>query len=127
MTENVVVLGAGYAGAGAIKKLQSELGGTVRLTWVADVDYHLVLHESHRCIRDPSVQDQVTIPVHEIKEPTTDFVQGTVTGIDTDERAVELESGDDIDYDYLMVGLGSRTAFFGIDGLKEHAHTLKSL
>jgi NADH dehydrogenase len=127
MTDKVVVLGAGYAGAGAIKSLEDELHGDADITWVADVDYHLVLHESHRCIRDPSIQDKVAIPVHEIKKPTTDFVQDTVTGIDTDDRLVELDSGDDIEYDYLMVGLGSRTAFFGIDGLKEYAHTLKSL
>ena len=127
MTDKVVVLGAGYAGAGAIKSLEDELHGDADITWVADVDYHLVLHESHRCIRDPSVQDKVAIPVHEIKQPTTDFVQDTVVGIDTDDRLVEVESGDDIEYDYLMVGLGSRTAFFGIDGLKEYAHTLKSL
>jgi NADH dehydrogenase len=127
MTDKVVVLGAGYAGAGAIKSLEDELHGDADITWVADVDYHLVLHESHRCIRDPSVQDKVAIPVHEIKKPTTDFVQDTVTGIDTDDRLVEVESGDDIEYDYLMVGLGSRTAFFGIEGLKEYAHTLKSL
>ena len=127
MTDKVVVLGAGYAGAGAIKSLEDTLNGEADITWVADVDYHLVLHESHRCIRDPSVQDKVAIPVHEIKQPTTEFVQATVTGIDTDERAVQLDEGEDIEYDYLLVGLGSKTAFFGIDGLEEYAHTLKRL
>jgi len=127
MTEQVVVLGAGYAGAGAIKSLEAELNGDADVTWVSETDYHLVLHESHRCISDPSVQEKITIPVHEIKEPTTRFVQDEVVGIDTDERVVELDQGDDVDYDYLLVGLGSQTAFFGIDGLREHAHTLKSL
>ncbi|MUV49460.1 NAD(P)/FAD-dependent oxidoreductase, partial [Haloarcula sp. CBA1122] len=51
MTENVVVLGAGYAGAGAIKSLEDELDGVtdVDVTWISETDYHLVLHESHRC------------------------------------------------------------------------------
>jgi NADH dehydrogenase len=127
MTDKVVVLGAGYAGAGAIKSLEDELNGDADITWVSETDYHLVLHESHRCIRDPSIQDKVAIPVHEIKQPTTEFVQDTVVDIHTDEQSVALEDGDDIDYDYLLVGLGSQTAFFGIDGLREHAHTLKSL
>ncbi|MDS0281717.1 NAD(P)/FAD-dependent oxidoreductase [Haloarcula onubensis] len=127
MTDKVVVLGAGYAGAGAIKSLEDELNGDADVTWIADVDYHLVLHESHRCIRDPSIQDKVAIPVHEIKQPTTEFIQDTVTGIDTDDRVVELADRDGVEYDYLLVGLGSQTAFFGIEGLKEHAHTLKSL
>jgi NADH dehydrogenase len=127
MTEHVVVLGSGYSGAGAIKSLESELNGEAEITWVSDTDYHLVLHESHRCIRDPDVQEKVAIPVEEIKSPGTEFVQGEVVDIDTEERAVELADGDTIDYDYVVVGIGSQTAFFGIDGLEEHAHTLKSL
>ena len=129
MTENVVVLGAGYAGAGAIKSLEDELDGEtdVDVTWISETDYHLVLHESHRCIRDPSVQENIAIPVHEIKQPSTAFVQDEVVGIDTDAQEVDLADSDTVEYDYLLVGLGSQTAFFGIDGLEEYALTLKSL
>jgi NADH dehydrogenase len=126
MSENVVVLGSGYAGAGAVQSLESSLGRSAELTWVSDVDYHLVLHESHRCIRDPSVREEITIPVHEIKSSSTTFRQGRVVGVDTDGRTVELEDGE-VAYDYLLVALGSSTAFFGIEGLEAYAHTLKSL
>lgn len=127
MTEQVVVLGSGYAGAGAIQSLEDSLGDDAEITWISDTDYHLVLHESHRCIRDPSVSDAITIPVEELKSPATSFVHAEVERVDTDGRAVELDDGDSVDYDYLLVGIGSKTAFFGIDGLAEHAHTLKSL
>ena len=126
MTEQVVILGSGYAGAGAIQSLESALNGEADVTWVSTVNYHLVLHESHRCISDPSVQEKVRIPIDEIKSDATEFMQAEVTGIDTDERVVDLDGGE-LKYDYLLVGLGTRTAFFGIDGLKEYAHTLKSL
>jgi NADH dehydrogenase len=127
MTDNVVVLGSGYAGAGAIKSLESELNGEADITWVSEVDHHLVLHETHRCIKDPSIQEKVRIPVEEIKRPSTRFVQGHVEDIDTDERVVSLADDSTINYDYLVVGIGSRTAFFGIEGLRKYAHTLKSL
>jgi len=126
MTEQVVVLGSGYAGAGAVKSLESALNGEADVTWVSNVDYHLVLHETHRCISDPSVQEKVRIPIDEIKSASTEFRKATVEGIDTDDRVVRLDDGE-LDYDYLLVGLGTRTAFFGIDGLKDNAHTLKSL
>lgn len=126
MNNQVVVLGSGYAGAGAIKSLESTLGGDADLRWISDVDYHLVLHESHRCIRDPSVREKITIPVEDIKSPATAFRQATVVNIDTDDRTVHLEDGE-VEYDYLVVGLGSETAFFGIDGLEEHARTHKGL
>ena len=127
MTEHVVVLGSGYAGAGAIRSLESALDGEADVTWVSDHDYHLVLHESHRCIKDPSVQEKISIPVEDIKSPSTRFIESTVEDIRTDERVVELTDADDVEYDYLVVGIGSRTAFFGIDGLREYSHTLKGL
>ena len=127
MTDDVVVLGSGYAGTGAIKQLESELDGEADLTWVSDVDHHLVLHESHRCIRDPTIQDKITFPVSELKAPTTRFVQGRVEAIDTDDRELTLEDDSTISYDYLLIGFGSKTAFFGIDGLEAHSLTLKCL
>ena len=128
MVDNVVVLGSGYAGSKAVKVLQKELKGKdAELTWVSDQDYHLVLHESHRVIRDPDVRESVTIPVDIIANNETEFVQGRAVEVDTDESVVELESGDSIEYDYILICVGSRTAFFGIPGLEEHALTLKSL
>jgi NADH dehydrogenase len=127
MTDDVVVLGSGYAGTGAIKQLESELDGEADLTWISDVDHHLVLHESHRCIRDPDVQEKITFDVSDLKSPSTRFIEARVESIDTDERTVSLEDGSTVGYDYLLVGFGSKTAFFGIDGLKEHALTLKNL
>ncbi|WP_115862345.1 NAD(P)/FAD-dependent oxidoreductase [Halorussus litoreus] len=127
MTEKVVVLGAGYAGAGAIQKLETELQRVdADLTWISDNDYHLVLHEAHRAIRDPGVQDDITIPVGQIASPGTEFVKATVEGVDTAEQVVELD-GRTVEYDYLLVALGSQTAYYGIPGMEEHALTLKSL
>ena len=127
MTEKVVVLGAGYAGAGAIKSLEEQLDGEADVTWISDTDYHLVLHESHRCIRKPDVQDKITVPVEAIKSPGTRFVKGEVTNVDADQRVVVLADDSTVEFDYLLVAIGSRTAFFGIEGLEEYAHTLKSL
>jgi NADH dehydrogenase len=127
MTEQVVVLGSGYAGAGAVRSLEDELDGEADITWISDTDYHLVLHESHRCISNPDVQKKISIPVADIKSPRTRFVQGHVENIDVDEQTVHLVDDTEQAYDYLLVGIGSQTAFFGIDGLREHAHTLKSL
>ncbi|USZ68825.1 NAD(P)/FAD-dependent oxidoreductase [Halorussus salilacus] len=128
MTEKVVVLGAGYAGAGAIQRLEEELEhADAELTWVSDDDYHLVLHEAHRAIRDPGVETDITIPVGDIASPSTEFVQATVEGVDTEGQTVELDGGEDVEYDYLLVALGSQTAFYGIPGMAENALTLKSL
>ena len=132
MTDRIVVVGAGYAGAGTVDSLKDEvpdagLEDDVELVWINEEDYHLVLHESHRVIRDPSVASKITVPCASMLPDWGEFVQDRVVGLDTDERTVELEDGDPVDYDYLLLGVGSATAFFGIDGLREHALTLKSL
>ncbi|MFC5972484.1 NAD(P)/FAD-dependent oxidoreductase [Halomarina salina] len=124
----VVVLGAGYGGCAAVQSLEGEREDRdIDIVWVSATDHHLVLHEAHRCLRTPSVAETISIPVEEVKSPATRFVEATVTGLDVDERRVELDDHDDLAYDYAVVGLGSQTAFFGIDGLEDHALTLKSL
>ncbi|WP_119820756.1 NAD(P)/FAD-dependent oxidoreductase [Halalkaliarchaeum desulfuricum] len=128
MGAQVVVVGSGYAGAGTVTAFEDAIrDGEAELTWISDREYHLVLHEVHRVIRDPDVASKITIPVSEIKSDATDFLHGRVTGIDTDERTVSLSDGREVAYDYLLVGIGSTTAFYGIDGLEEHSVTLNGL
>ncbi|MFB6160482.1 MAG: NAD(P)/FAD-dependent oxidoreductase [Haloferacaceae archaeon] len=127
MTDRVVVLGAGYAGVGAVKSFQEAAPDGTELVWVSEHDYHLVLHEVHRVIRDPAVESKVTVPVDEIRDDGTRFVRGHVADVDVGDREVRLGDGSTVDYDYLLVGLGSATAFYGIEGLREHSLTLKSL
>ncbi|MFB6154726.1 MAG: NAD(P)/FAD-dependent oxidoreductase [Haloferacaceae archaeon] len=127
MSAQVVILGAGYAGSGAVQSFEGAIGDEADLTWISATDYHLVLHESHRVIRDPAVERKICLPVDEIKSPDTRFVEAHVADVDVDERTVELADERTVDYDYLLVALGTETAFYGIDGLAEYAHTLKSL
>ncbi|MEZ3143035.1 NAD(P)/FAD-dependent oxidoreductase [Halobaculum sp. MBLA0143] len=128
MTDNVVVVGSGYAGAGAVKAFEEAVQpGEAELTWISDTDYHLVLHEAHRCVRDPTVESKITIPVEEIKDSRTEFREARVTGLDADARELELDDGETVPYDYCLLAVGTRTAFYGIDGLQEHSLTLKSL
>lgn len=126
MSGKVVVLGAGYAGTTAVQQLESRLPAG-SLTWVSQTDYHFVLHESHRIIRDPTVREKIALPISDVKSSTTDFIQGEVVSVDVDNQTVELEDGRAVEYDYLMVAMGSGTAYYGIPGLAEHALTLKSL
>ncbi|MFW5949100.1 MAG: NAD(P)/FAD-dependent oxidoreductase [Halolamina sp.] len=132
MTDRIVVVGAGYAGAGTVDALKQEvpaanLEDEVELVWINDHDYHLVLHEAHRVIRNPDVASKITIPCESLLPDWGEFVEDRVVGLDTDAQEIELDEGDAVDYDYLLLGIGSATAFYGIDGLQEHSLTLKSL
>ena len=121
------MLGSGYAGTGTVLSLEDELDGEADVTWISDVPHHLVLHESHRCIRDPSLEGKITFDCDDIAGPGTRFVEGRGEEVDVDDRTIRLADDSTVDYDYLVVGFGSQTAFFGIDGLEEHSLTLKTL
>ena len=126
MPTKVVVLGAGYAGTTAVTQLE-KAGDEVDLTWISNRDYHLVRHEVHRAVRTPAVRDRIAIPIAEIRSPETRFVEGTVRGLDVDERRVELADGSTVAYDYVLVAIGGRTPYYGIPGMSDHAFTLESL
>lgn len=128
MSTTIAVLGSGYAGVAAVQSLEDELEEeNADIVWVSETNHHLVLHEVHRCIRKPAVRDKVVIPIDDLKSEDTEFVHGTVSDLDVNDHVVHIEGEDSIDYDYCIVCLGSQTAFYGIDGLADHALTLKSL
>ena len=54
------------------------------------------------------------------------FVQDKVTGIDLEQRSVELASGLSYDYRYLVLGVGSSQGYFGTKGAKENAFPFRT-
>lgn len=127
MTDSVLVLGAGYAGTATVTRLQDLESDGLSVQWIDETTTHLVRHEVHRAVRRPSVGDDITLPLEDIATANTNVTRGTVVDVDTDKQLVSLEDGTTLDYDYLVVAIGSDPEYYGIDGLVEHAYSLSSL
>ena len=56
--------------------------------------------------------------------PHTHFRRACVTGIDTENRIVEVDNGDPISYDYLVLSQGVGANFFGTPGAAENSYTI---
>ncbi|MFC7096502.1 NAD(P)/FAD-dependent oxidoreductase [Halobaculum marinum] len=123
---HVAVLGAGYAGVALTRKLESRLPSDVDITLVDESADHVLVHETHRAIRRPAVADAISIPVEDLLD-RAEFVRDRVVDVDAEAGQAELASGDTIEWDYGALCLGSETAYYGIEGLREHATPLKSL
>ncbi len=54
------------------------------------------------------------------------FVQDTVVEIKAAEKRIILKDGE-LEYDYLVIGLGFESETFGITGLKEHAFSIANI
>jgi len=121
----VAVFGAGYAGLSLARTLERTLPEEVELLVVEERRGHLVQHELHRVVRRPSLADDITVSLRDVLDCTVRTA--TVADIDADAGEATLESGESIDYDVGAVCLGATTAFYGLDGVREHATPLKRL
>jgi len=123
---HVVVLGAGYAGVALTRRLESRLPPEVGITLVNESADHVLVHETHRAIRRPAVAEAITVPIRDLLD-RADLVVDRVIDVDAEAGRAELADGDAIEWDYGAVCLGSETAYYGIEGLREHSTPLKSL
>lgn len=71
----------------------------------------------------------VTQPARHIfhDQKNLDFRMGEVVDVDFDAREVFLADGERIGYDALILAAGAAVATFGVEGVREHAYTLKSV
>lgn len=72
--------------------------------------------------------DKQVLPQYKelLKGTKVAFVQGKVTGIDKEQRQVELASGLSYKYLYLVLGVGSSQGYFGTKGAEENAFAFRT-
>jgi len=124
---HVAVFGAGYAGVTLARRLERQLPSEADLTVVDESESHLLQHELHRAIRRPGIEDAIRVPLAEAFDRAT-VVRATVTDVDPAESRAILDGDDapdELAYDYGAVCLGAETAYYGIEGLREHSIPLK--
>jgi NADH:ubiquinone reductase (H+-translocating) len=125
---NIVVLGAGYGGIMTTVKLQKLLGANdANITLVNKNDYHYQTTWLHEVSAGTVHQDQARIAIKDvINQHRVNFVQDTVVEIKPSENKVKL-SNSELEYDYLVIGLGFESATFGIPGLEENAFMINDI
>jgi NADH dehydrogenase len=122
----VVIVGAGFGGLAAAKKLN---GKPVDVLIIDRNNYHLftpLLYQVASSLLNPS---DIAQPVRSIFRGSKNvrFRQAEVSGIDLDERVVHLEGGDEVPYGFLILAAGSTTNYFGLAGAEDRALGLKDL
>jgi len=121
----VVIVGAGFGGLEAAKKLACE---NVQLTVVDRTNYHLfqpLLYQVATAALSPA---DIAAPVRAIlhKCENVEVILAEVQSIDVNKRIVH--AGDlDLSYDYLILATGARHSYFGHPEWERLAPGLKSL
>jgi NADH:quinone reductase (non-electrogenic) len=122
----VVVLGGGFGGIGAAKKLSKS---DVDVVLVDGHDYHtfqpLLYQVATGLLDQPAVGHPIRDLFHD--QDNIRFHQDRVTAIDLEARQVRFSELEPLGYDYLVLALGAEVNFFGVEGAAEHAFPLYTL
>lgn len=121
----VVVLGAGFGGLAAARGLAKV---PVDVTLVDRNNYHLFQPLLYQVAVAGLTPGEIAYPVRRTfrRQRNLEFRMTSVTGFDLDGKVVRTEAGD-LPYDYLVVGIGAEMNWFGLDGVRRHALSLKDL
>lgn len=122
----IVIIGGGFGGIAAAQALAR---ADVEVLVIDRRNHHLfqpLLYQVATASLSPS---EIAWPIRHIlrKQRNARVIMATVTGIDTANRQVLIESGAPERYDGLIVATGAQHAYFGNDQWEEFAPGLKTL
>ena len=131
MAWNVVILGGGFGGLYAARKLERALPPhAAKVTVVNDVNFMLYTPLLPGAAAGTLEPRHVVVPLRE-HFSRTDLLLGHVTGADPDRREVFVTTAEGqertLRYDHMIVAVGSISRALPIPGLREYAVGLKTL
>ena len=120
----VVILGAGFGGLGAAKAL----AGKADVTLVDRHNFQTFLPLLYQVSTAGLAADHVVHPVRgALRDTGIKFRMGSPISVDHKNKTVKLDSSETLEFDHLIVALGSSTADFGVPGVSEHGLGMKSV
>ena len=126
----VLILGGGYAGIFAATN--SCKNKNVQVTLVSDSPRLQLLQNIHRVASGELQPRDITLDIQGILGDGAVFVKGKSEKVDLVAKQAEIvltESGmvQIIEYDYLIIAIGAKNAYFGIKGARENTLSLRSV
>ncbi len=121
----IVIVGAGFGGLWAARTLARY---PVEVMVIDRNNYHTFLPLLYQVAAAELEPEHIVYPVRSILRnmPDAHFCLASVTELDLKSRVVQ-STGCAIDYDFLILAMGSASHFFGVPGAAEHAFPLKTL
>ena len=121
----VVVVGAGFGGLWAVRRFVSR---GIGVTLIDRNNYHTFFPLLYQMAAAELGPSEIAYPIRSLfrRHPLVDFRRAGVHGVDLDARIVEAD-GSRLEYDYLVMALGSVPNFFGVKGAARHAFPLRTM
>ncbi len=127
----ILILGGGFGGIYTALALEKRADPTLDVTLITRENFFLFTPMLHEVAASDLDLTNIVNPVRKLLQRVHTFV-GEVQKVDLAARRVTVAHGfsrhaHELEYDHLVLGLGSVTNFFGIPGLAERALCMKTL
>ncbi|MAK64580.1 MAG: pyridine nucleotide-disulfide oxidoreductase [Maricaulis sp.] len=125
---HIVVLGAGLGGVPMALEARKELRKEDRITVVSDsATFHFTPSNPWVAV-DWRKPEQIKVELAPMfKKKGIDFVHAAATKVVPEDNAIELDNGERLTYDYLVIATGPQLAFDEIEGLGPHGGFTESI
>jgi NADH dehydrogenase len=126
--KRIVILGGGFAGVSTAEHLERlfRTDGSVAITLVSETNALLFTPMLAEVAASSLEATHISSPLRTSLKRTT-VVRGVVTSVDTATRRVHVAGLPDLEYDHLVVGLGSVSNYLGMTNVQANAFDFKSL
>ena len=124
--KNIVIIGGGFGGLSFLKTARKSKNN---FTLIDKTNHHLfqpLLYQVATAVLSPS---DITVPIRNLfkNDKNVNVVLDEVVDINQHNNSVELVSGNIINYDILLISVGSSYSYFGNDDWSTHSNGLKNL
>ncbi|MGN7401138.1 NAD(P)/FAD-dependent oxidoreductase [Cytobacillus praedii] len=124
--KNLVILGGGYGGMRVLARLlPNHLPEDVSITLIDRVPYHCLKTEYY-ALAAGTISDQhvrVAYPEH----PRLTIKYGEITGVDIENRQVQLQGENSVSYDDLIIGLGCEDKYHNVPGADVYTYSIQTI
>lgn len=126
MAKHVIIIGGGFAGISAAKKLTSS---EFEVTIIDKANHHLFQPLLYQVATAALSPGDIATPIRAIfgENRNVKVILGEVSDINKAENFISLKDGSTHYFDYLIVAVGAQYNYFGHSDWEEYAPGLKSL
>lgn len=125
------------------REIQNDKSGAWQVVLIDRNDYHAYMPLYYEVatalfgsveMSEAKLRCAATLPLNKILPPTVRFVRGEVQGVDVRARTIELtrfnsslHKGEKLQYEYLILALGSVPDYFSIPGMATNSYSFASV
>lgn len=131
--KRILIIGGGFGGVNVLKQIQNKFKNNhnIKISLISEDNYFLYTPMLPQVSSGLIHPNDITIPIRKLCKQA-EFYHAITSSIDFEQKLVTITRTYDgkvhaLDYDYLVIALGSKTNFFGNENIKKYSFVNKTV